>query len=76
MIAIICAAGSGKRLRPLTLNRPKPLIKVGTKTILEHMVDNMVDLGINKIKVVVGYKKEKVIKTLGQKERQCDIDYI
>jgi L-glutamine-phosphate cytidylyltransferase len=76
MIAIICAAGIGKRLRPLTLDRPKPLIKVGSKTILEHMVDALENLGIKKIRVVVGYQRQKVIKTLGRKNRKCDINYL
>lgn len=53
--AIIMAGGEGKRLRPLTLNTPKPLLKVGEKPIIEHNVDRLSNFGIKNIHISVNY---------------------
>ncbi len=60
MKAIILAAGEGKRLRPLTQNIPKCMVKLFGKSILERQVDVFRNCGINKICVVRGYNKEKI----------------
>jgi choline kinase len=59
--AIILNAGEGRRLRPLTLNTPKCLLKVGDKTILEGQLSNLSSCGINEVVMVVGYLSEKVM---------------
>lgn len=56
--AIILAAGKGERLRPLTLNVPKPLIKVHGRAMIESAIDALLQNGIQEIHVVTGYKKE------------------
>lgn len=61
MIGVILAAGIGKRLMPLTEHIPKTLVKIQEKTILEHIVTNLVDCGIQEICVVVGHGKESVV---------------
>lgn len=61
MIGIILAAGIGKRLMPLTEHNPKTLVRIQEKTVLEHIVTNLIGCGIQKIYVVVGHKKESVI---------------
>ena len=61
MIGIILAAGIGKRLMPLTEHIPKTLVKIQEKTILEHIVTNLVDCGIQEICVVVGHGKGSVV---------------
>ncbi len=59
--AIILAAGVGSRIRPLTDNCPKSLLKVGGNTILEMMISHIQDCGINEIIFVFGYLQEQMI---------------
>lgn len=59
MRAILLAAGMGTRLRPLTLETPKSLIKVNGKPLLERQIEFLKEKGINEIIVVTGYLKEK-----------------
>ena len=60
MKAIIIAAGACKRLRPLTNETPKCMLKIKGKPILQNTVDLFRDNGINDISVIRGYKKEKI----------------
>ena len=60
MKAVILAAGVASRLRPLTDNTPKCLLKVGDKSILERTVDNIAANGITDIVVVTGFLKEMI----------------
>lgn len=57
--AIIMAAGLGNRMKPVTLDIPKPLIKVNGKRMIDTIIDALHQNGINEIYVVVGYKKEQ-----------------
>lgn len=57
--AIILAAGEGKRLRPLTLTTPKPLLKINNKPIIEYTIELLQSKGIYEIEIVVGYLKEQ-----------------
>ena len=59
--AVILAAEEGTRLRPLTKNRPKVMLPVANRPILEHVLNSVVAAGIRDITVVVGYKKEQVM---------------
>lgn len=56
--AIFVAAGFGSRLVPLTLEKPKPLIKVHGKRIIDGAIDAVLELGITDITLIRGYKKE------------------
>lgn len=58
MKAIILAAGKGTRLAPMTLIKPKPLLKINGRTLLENMVSVLKRNGIDDIVVVTGYKHE------------------
>ena len=53
--AMIMAAGLGKRMRPLTATRPKPLIEVGGKALLDHVLDKLRIAGVRKVVVNVHY---------------------
>lgn len=57
--AVILAAGFGDRLMPITLNTPKPLIRVNGKRIIDTMLDGLIQKGIHEIYIVRGYRKEQ-----------------
>ncbi|MEK6892016.1 MAG: sugar phosphate nucleotidyltransferase [Nanoarchaeota archaeon] len=75
MQAVILAAGKSTRTYPLTLTRPKPLLKVANKTILEHNLDNLNGL-IDEVILVVGYKKEMIKKHFGDKYKTIKLKYV
>jgi MurNAc alpha-1-phosphate uridylyltransferase len=56
--AMIMAAGLGKRMRPLTTTRPKPLIEVGGKALLDHVLEKLRTAGVTKVVVNVHYLPE------------------
>ena len=56
--AMIMAAGLGKRMRPLTENRPKPLVEVAGKAMIDHCFDKLAEAGIGKAVVNVHYLAE------------------
>lgn len=65
MQAVILAAGEGQRLRPFTANKPKVMIKVANKPILEFVVNALRDAGIRDIIMVVGYKRHRITEYFG-----------
>ena len=60
MIGVILAAGMAKRLRPLTDTKPKCLLEVGGKTLLQRTVDAMASAGISEFLVVTGYRGDMI----------------
>jgi glucose-1-phosphate thymidylyltransferase len=58
--AIVLAAGRGRRLEPLTLTRPKPLVRVAGRPILEYVLDALTRAGIQDIVVVIGHLGEQI----------------
>lgn len=60
MKAIILAAGTASRLRPLTLHTPKCLLKVGERTLLERSMDALIKAGIREFVIVTGYLHEQI----------------
>ncbi len=65
MKAVILAGGFGKRLRPLTIDKPKPLVEVAGKPILIWQIEWLKDHGIDEIVLLVGYLKDKIIEYIG-----------
>jgi choline kinase len=60
MKALILASGTGKRLRPLTNTLPKPLLKVGDKTILDYQLESLIKHGITRLIITTGPFREKL----------------
>ena len=58
--AILMAGGKGERLRPLTLETPKPLLKVGDKCIIDHNIDRLISYGVKHISVTVNYLRKQI----------------
>ena len=53
-MAVIPAGGRGMRLRPLTNELPKPLLPVGRKPILRHILENLEEEGVNRALILTG----------------------
>ena len=60
MKAIIIAAGIGKRLKPLTDDKPKCMLELAGKPLIEHQTDILRSLGISDISIIKGYRQEKI----------------
>jgi len=73
MHAVILAGGYGKRLRPLTDDKPKPLIEIAGKPIIEWQILWLKSFGINSFIVLTGYKWEILIKWLSENEKRLGI---
>src|SRR6056297_2958377 len=58
--AVILAAGEGRRLEPLTNRRPKPMVPVANRPLLEYVVEAVAAAGIDRIVLVVGYRQERI----------------
>ncbi|MFC6757167.1 MULTISPECIES: bifunctional sugar-1-phosphate nucleotidylyltransferase/acetyltransferase [Haloarcula] len=74
--AVVLAAGEGTRLRPLTRNRPKPMLPAGNRPILEHVFDALVEAGVEELVVVVGYKRDRVQDHFGPTYRDVPVTYV
>ncbi len=61
MKAVILAGGFGKRLKPITDNRPKPMIEILGKPIIEWQIKLLSKNNIREIIICVGYLKEQII---------------
>ncbi len=58
--AVILAAGEGNRMRPLTYTRPKVMLPIANKPILEHLLIEMKQAGIQDFIFIVGYHDEQI----------------
>ena len=74
--AVVLAAGEGIRLRPLTRHRPKPMLPAANRPILEYVFDALIDAGIERLHVVVGYKHGRVQDYFGSDYRDVPIEYV
>jgi dTDP-glucose pyrophosphorylase len=75
--AVIMAGGLGQRLRPLTLNTPKPLLKVGSKPIIEHNIDRLAMFGIDDFWISVKYLGEQIQNYFGNgASKNISIEYV
>lgn len=58
--AVLMAGGKGERLRPLTENTPKPLLKVGDKAIIDYNIERLISYGVQNINVTINYLGEQL----------------
>jgi bifunctional UDP-N-acetylglucosamine pyrophosphorylase/glucosamine-1-phosphate N-acetyltransferase len=72
--AVIMAAGKSTRTWPLTLTKPKPLLKVMNKEIIKHNLDALQGL-VGEVIIIVGFKKEMIIEEIGLKYGKLKIRY-
>ncbi|OVE83151.1 UTP--glucose-1-phosphate uridylyltransferase AglF [Natronolimnobius baerhuensis] len=75
MQAVVLAAGKGTRLRPLTEDKPKALVEVDGRPIIEDVFDNLLAVGAEELIVVVGYLKEQLMDRYGDEYRGVPITY-
>src|SRR5437016_6595779 len=76
MKAIIPAAGIGTRLRPHTYTQPKALLHVAGKSILAHIIDELVAVGVDEIVVVVGYLGERIEAQVREQYRSLPVKFV
>jgi len=75
--AVILAAGEGQRLRPFTVTKPKVMLSIADKPILQYVVESLAQNGIRNLVLVVGYRKEQVFDWIGSGEQfGVEVTYI
>tara|TARA_B100000029_G_C17567538_1_gene955558 strand:- start:285 stop:974 length:690 start_codon:yes stop_codon:yes gene_type:complete len=74
--AMILAAGFGKRLNPLTLKYPKPLLQIGNETLLSNTIKFLEEFGIKKIVINVHYLGDQIKEYIDKKKFNLDITII
>jgi UDP-N-acetylglucosamine diphosphorylase / glucose-1-phosphate thymidylyltransferase / UDP-N-acetylgalactosamine diphosphorylase / glucosamine-1-phosphate N-acetyltransferase / galactosamine-1-phosphate N-acetyltransferase len=75
MQCVILAAGKGTRLRPLTDNLPKPLVKVAGKTLLDHIVEALPS-SVDELIIVTGYLEDKIKEHCGTEFHGKKVTYV
>jgi len=75
MQAVILAAGKGTRMLPLTETKPKPLLKVANRTILEHNLEQLREIA-EEVIIVTGYKNELIENFFGNRFKDIEIKYV
>jgi MurNAc alpha-1-phosphate uridylyltransferase len=71
--AMVMAAGLGKRMRPLTATRPKPLVEVAGKPLLDHVLDRLRVSGVEKVVVNVHYLADSIEAHLGSRSNGLEV---
>ena len=74
--ALILCAGLGKRLNPITLTKPKPLLEIKEVTMLEKSINLIKEMGINKIYINTYYLKEHFLNFIKNKNFNLDIHIV
>jgi bifunctional UDP-N-acetylglucosamine pyrophosphorylase/glucosamine-1-phosphate N-acetyltransferase len=75
MQCVILAAGKGTRLRPLTENTPKPLVKVAGKSLLDHIVSSL-PTAIDELIIVTGYLEDQIKQHCGENFYGRKVTYV
>ena len=72
---IIPAAGCSRRLAHLTADKPKSLLEIAGKRIIEHSLDVLERRSFGRVTCIVGYRRELLLRTLGRQHGRLSIDY-
>ena len=75
MKAIILAGGEGQRLRPLTKTRPKPLMRVADRTILDILLERLSLFGVKEAGITLGYRGEDIKVDIGDERHGVRVTY-
>ena len=73
---MILAAGYGKRLNPITLKYPKPLLKIGENTLLSNTLNFLEKIKVDKVVINTHYLQEQIVEYLGKKKFNLDITIV
>lgn len=74
---LLMAGGEGSRLRPLTENCPKPMLKVGSKPILETILGSFIEQGFSEFVISVNYMGDQIVRHFGDGSQwQVSIEYL
>jgi glucose-1-phosphate thymidylyltransferase len=73
---VVLAAGEGTRMRPLTHNRPKTMLPAADRPNHEHVLEVLVDCGLERICLVVGYEQDRVQNHFGHAHRDVPLTYV
>ena len=74
--AVVLAAGEGRRLRPLTRNRPKPMLPAGNRPFLEFVLDGLLAADVPEVTIVVGHRGTRIQDHFGATYRETPITYV
>lgn len=74
--AILMAGGKGERLRPLTLDTPKPLLTIDSKAIIDYNVEAIERAGIRRIRVAVNYMADKICSHFAERNNRAEIECV
>ncbi len=76
MRGFVLAAGEGTRMWPLTDTRPKPLVPLLNRPLLEYIFDSLIDAGVDSIAVLIGHEGRKIAERYGKEYRGVRIEYV
>jgi len=71
--AVVMAAGLGKRMRPLTATRPKPLVEVAGKALIDHVFDRLAEAGVRRVIVNIHYLADALEAHLASRKRGMEV---
>ena len=72
LVGVILAGGKGTRMQPFSSKYPKPILPILNRPLMVHQIEQMVNVGINKIYIVIGHLGFEIAKTLGDGEKFGD----
>ncbi|MBA1337759.1 MAG: MurNAc alpha-1-phosphate uridylyltransferase [Pelagibacterales bacterium] len=74
--AMILAAGFGKRLKPLTLKNPKPLLKIGQETLLSNTLKFLIEFGVKEVVINVHYLEKQIVDYINKNQFSIEITIV